>query len=148
MAPLSSQLFVHYSKLSSCAKRRKQDPKVDEAGRRWCHLETTAERKNTVQKKNQYLRNDLCTNRNFHRAQRGRNRTRKSTKRDDDGATLKQQPKRTKTSRKWRHSLRNCLCTIRIFHRAQRGGNRTQKWTKRDDDGATLKQQPKRTETS
>src|SRR5437667_12623186 len=43
MVPLSSERFVHYSNLSSCAKRRKQDPKVDETGRRWCHLETTAQ---------------------------------------------------------------------------------------------------------
>src|SRR5437667_1114950 len=94
------------------------------------------------------LRNGLCTIRIFHRAQRAENRTRKRTKRDDDGATLKQQPKWNETSRTWCHSLRNGLCTIRIFHHAQRGGNRTRKRTKRDDDGDTLKQQPKWTKTS
>src|SRR5437667_11784458 len=50
MVPLSLQRFVHYSNLSSCAKRRKQDPKADEAGRRWCHLKRTEERDEDVTK--------------------------------------------------------------------------------------------------
>src|SRR5438445_524494 len=50
MVPLYSQRFVHYSNLSSCAKRRKQDPKANEAGRRWCHLETTAQTDQNITK--------------------------------------------------------------------------------------------------
>src|SRR5947208_2978486 len=50
MNTLSSQLFFHYSNLSSCAKRRKQDPKVDEMGRRWCQIETTAETDQNITK--------------------------------------------------------------------------------------------------
>src|SRR5207245_2233446 len=50
MVPLSSQRFVHYSNLSSCAKRKKQDPKVDEAGRRWCHLQTAAQTDQNITK--------------------------------------------------------------------------------------------------
>src|SRR5437667_126332 len=107
MVPLSSQQFVHYSNHSSCTKRGKQDLKVDEIGRRWCHVETTAQRTKTLRKWCHSLRNGLCTIRIFHRAQRGGNRTRKWTKQDDDGATLKQQPKRTEMSRTWCHSLRN-----------------------------------------
>src|SRR5438445_244533 len=47
---ISSQRVVHYLNLSSCAEKRKQDPKVDEAGRRWCHLETTAQTDQNVTK--------------------------------------------------------------------------------------------------
>src|SRR5438876_1167216 len=104
MLPLSSLQFVHYLNLSSCAKRRKQDPKVEEAGRRWCHLETTAQTDQNVLKWCHSLRNDLCTIRIFHRTERGGNRIRKWTKQNDNGATLKEQPKQTKTARKWCHS--------------------------------------------
>src|SRR5207245_1938367 len=50
IVPLSSQRFVHYTNLSSCAKRRKQEEQEDDVERRWGHLETTAETDQNVTK--------------------------------------------------------------------------------------------------